>query len=438
MNVQISLRINGQEVAILTDSVSTSDSLALEERIETLKSRVGGVLMEVGCQQLVGQLRHPCCCGRPMENRGRRTVTLTCKSGEFLFERNRYRCRACRRWLTPADAVICCGSHRVTRLLAKNICQLATLEHFTRLERLLADQHGVSLAAEPMLQLAHEVGGVAEQRRLADVEAWNSQPAAQRTWPAAEVTPRRVYVSCDGIMYCTNQSEPDPRHPGQQRLIWKQMRVGCVYWQEEQKEVWHKRVIWGQEEDFHSFGAALYRLACRCGYRQATEKIFAADGGEWCWTIHQQYFADAQGILDWYHANEHVWQTARTLCPENEAAAWATAAETLLYEHGGTALLDWLLLERRQHRGKKRRLVESLIGYLQPKLDRTDYPTYRGRNCQIGTGMIESTARQLVGLRLKGPGMHWCPEGATAMTALRAQDLNGHWHSFWKSLTLAG
>ena len=438
MNVQISLRIDGQEVAVLDDAFATQNALELEQRVEALKARTGRVLMEQGCRELADHLRRPCCCGRPMENRGRRTVTLTCQSGEFLFERNRYRCRTCRRWLMPADAVICCSRHRVTRLLARNVCQLAVLEHFTRLEQLLADQHGVHLAVEPMLQLVHEAGGVAEQRRLAEVEAWNHPPAAKRVWPVPAITPRRVCVSCDGIMYCTNQSEPDPQHPGEQRLIWKQMRVGCVSWQDDQ-ERWHKRVTWGQEEDFHSFGAALYRLACRYGYREAEEKLFSADGGEWCWTIHRQYFADAQGVLDWYHANEHVWDTGRALESEKSAAAaWSRTAETLLYEQGGTGLLEWLLLEQRRRRGAKRKVVESLIQYLQPKLDRTDYPTYRGRDWPIGSGMIESTARQLVGVRLKGPGMHWRVEGATAMTALRAQDLNGCWHSFWNSLTLAG
>ena len=50
--------------------------------------------------------------------------------------------------------------------------------------------------------------------------------------------------------------------------------------------------------------------------------------------------------------------------------------------------------------------------------------------------MIESTAKQLVGIRLKGPGMHWSHDGATAITALRAQDLNDLWHTFWKTLAL--
>lgn len=35
-----------------------------------------------------------------------------------------------------------------------------------------------------------------------------------------------------------------------------------------------------------------------------------------------------------------------------------------------------------------------------------------------------STAKNLVGILLKGPGMHWSPHGATAITALRAQNLN--------------
>lgn len=437
MNVEITVRVDGREVASLSEVVFTVEALPMEEQVEGLKNRLGCVLMEAGAGELAAGLRHPCCCGRRMENKGRRCVTLTCQSGEFTLERNRYRCRACRRWLMPADAVLCCGRHRVTRLLAKSVCQLATLEHFTRLEQLLADQHGVHLGHDPMMQLAHDVGGAAEAQRLAEAENWLNQPREQRTWPEPEITPHRVYVSCDGIMYCTNQTEPDPQRPGQQRLIWRQMRVGCVSWQDQQ-EHWHKRVIWGQEEDFQSFGASLYRLACRCGYRQAEEKIFAADGGEWCWSIHQQYFADASGILDWYHANEHVWQTGHALFADREGAkSWAKQAETLLSEEGGAALVRWLLTERTGRRGSKRKAVDGLLGYVQPKLDRTDYPRYRDNGWQIGTGMIESTARQLVGLRLKGPGMHWCPHGATAMTALRAQDLNGRWHAFWKSLTLA-
>ena len=51
--------------------------------------------------------------------------------------------------------------------------------------------------------------------------------------------------------------------------------------------------------------------------------------------------------------------------------------------------------------------------------------------------MMESTCKQLVGQRLKGPGMHWIEQGAIAITALRATDLNGKWNSFWNPLALS-
>ena len=347
MNVEVTVRIDGREVANVRQEIAATESLHLEDHTEQLKRRVGSVVLEVGFRELAGSLRRPCCCGRRMENKGRRTVTILSQSGEVTFERNRYRCRECRAWQTPADACVCCGPHRVTRLLARNICQLATVEHFTRMEQLLTDQHGIHLGHDPIMKLAHDVGTAAEEKRLAEVAHWQESSPQDRRWPEPEVTPKRVSVSCDGIMYCTNQSEPDPQNPGQQRLIWKQMRVGCVYWQDSE-ERWNKQVIWGQEEDYHSFGASLYRLACRCGYREADEKIFAADGGDWCWTIHQQYFAEAAGVLDWYHASEYVWDCAKALFSQRaQVTAWADQALTHLRDEGGEGLLAWLLPRRR-------------------------------------------------------------------------------------------
>ncbi len=51
--------------------------------------------------------------------------------------------------------------------------------------------------------------------------------------------------------------------------------------------------------------------------------------------------------------------------------------------------------------------------------------------------MMESTCKQLVGQRLKGPGMHWTEKGAIAVTALRATNLNHKWNKFWNSLVLS-
>jgi hypothetical protein len=434
MLIEVTVRIDGREVANLTQTIS-GDAAVIEEGTRRFGQRIECTILDHGFGGLARNVRRPICCGRPMQSRGRRCVTFQTLSGEVVVERTRYRCRTCRKWRTPADEQIACGRHRLTRPLAQRICQLATIEHFTRLEQLLADQHGVHLGREEILEVVHDVGGAAEQQRRADVQAWQECPGLKRSWPEPEVTPRRIYVSCDGIMYCTNESEPDPNDPKRRRLLWQQMKVGCVYWQTESGD-WRKQMIWGRESP-EEFGACLFRLACRCGYRQATEKIFAADGADWCWEIRARYFGDATGILDWYHVSEHVWATAHALDADSESAGnWVAEAAGHLREHGGEGLIAWLQEQRSLYRCRKRIALIQLLNYLEPRSAFLDYPRYRERGWQIGTGMMESTAKQLVGLRLKGPGMHWTEAGALAITALRAQDLNNRWHSFWKSLAL--
>lgn len=77
---------------------------------------------------------------------------------KVTYERMRYRCRKRGKWQTPADSVICCGPLRVTKLLAKKVCQLAVTNHFTQLEQLLADRHAVHLAGETIWELVQHVG----------------------------------------------------------------------------------------------------------------------------------------------------------------------------------------------------------------------------------------------------------------------------------------
>lgn len=434
MVVQITTWIDGREVEQVEQELSGTPA-EREERAHRLGKQVGRVITEHALAEAAGQVRHPCCCGRSMQNKGRRRLTMRGLDGDLRVPRTRYHCGTCGQNVYAADGLLMCGRHRVTRPLAQRACQLATVEHFTELPQLLFDQHGVRLSHEELIELVHDVGGEADRLRQAEAQVWLDTPPEQRVWPEPEVAPERVYVSCDGILYCTNLREPDPHEPGRQRLIWQQMRVGCVYWQDAQ-EHWHKHVLWGRE-DAKPFGASLYRLACRCGYRQARETIFAADGADWCWELHQQYFPAAAGIVDWFHVSEHVWSTARLLHPDQAAArAWVDQAQALLHDAGGVGLLNWLLPQHAAARGQRRAALQRLIGYVQPRLDRTDYPAYRAHGWQIGTGMIESTARQLVGLRLKGPGMHWSEHGAIAVTALRAQSLNHRWHSFWQTLVL--
>lgn len=433
MHVEVIVRIDGQQVECLEQEI-TGRAPEIEETSHRLGKRMACTITGAGLNQLAEQAHRPSCCGRPMRHKGWKKRTFTGLDGEFIVRRTRYRCRECGCEQYAADAEIACGRHSVTRPLAKRVCQLATVEHYTQLDELLFDQHGVRLSRDEMMRIVHDVGTAADRWRRAEYEAWRESP--RKIWPEPEFRPDRIYVSCDGIYYCTNQREPDPQRPDENRLLWQEMKVGCVAWQDEHGR-WRKQVIWGRESP-QDFGQALFLLACRCGYREAQEKIFAADGADWCWTIREQYFVDAEGILDWYHASEHVWKAARVLGRDPDAVkAWAERALEQLATGGGRGLVDWLRPQRSSLRGKRRTALNSLLAYIEPRQSLMDYPDYRARGWKIGTGLMESTVKQLVAVRLKGPGMHWSEQGAVALTALRAQRINSHWHQFWSNLVIA-
>ncbi len=431
MLIQFTVAVDGREVGSESREVSGS-AAEVEEQIRQMQQRTGRMALEPALLRIADQIPAPRCCGRAMASRGQRVITVRTTFGEVSVSRRVSCCERCGWRCAPADAQFCCGRHRITRPLAQRVCQLATLAHFPQMPELLANQLGVTLGHDTLLELVHDIGGGADRLRRAEA----ARSARQRRPPACWLgeAPRRIWISVDGIMYCTNLREPDPEHPGRKRLVWQQMKVGCVAW-EDADGVWHKQLVWGRESP-EEFGAALWRLACQCGYQEADDKLFAADGGAWCWDIQARYFGEAVGILDWYHASEHVWDAAKLVAPA-DPGAWAQAALTELRHHGGEGLIAWLTPHIAPRRGTARKALENLKTYLVGQRDHLDYPAYRAQGWPIGTGRMESSCKQLVGVRLKGPGMHWTEAGALAITALKAIDLNGQWQAFWNNLALS-
>ena len=68
--------------------------------------------------------------------------------------------------------------------------------------------------------------------------------------------------------------------------------------------------------------------------------------------------------------------------------------------------------------------LRKLIGYFENNRHRTDYPTYRQKGWDIGSGPTEAGCK-LIGERLKGSGMRWVEEGAATVAALRALYISG-------------
>lgn len=362
-------------------------------------------------------------------------------NGPVTVRRARFLCTVSGRYCFPLDEVLDLPPGEVTAYLSKRALRLATHMGFSELQEELHYQHEVSLSSSVLNRLTQQVGGVADQDRRGTVEALQALPegVAHEEYVLAQeaiARPKRLYISCDGVMYPTRyrQSEGD-RH----RIVYQEMKCGTVFWQEG-NATWHKRVL-SSREDPERFGLSLWALAVRCGMLQADEVIFISDGGGWCDTVARKYFRDAIRILDWYHLSEHIWEAARALyADESAASGWASRCHGILRESSGIGLLRYLERSRRRRANSAGSqglsALEGLIAYLEPRLPITDYVEYRERGFVIGSGMMESTCKQLVGKRLKGCGRQWSEGGAVAMSALIGHRLNRTWEAFWTTRPL--
>ena len=240
--------------------------------------------------------------------------------GPITIRRARFQCEKTGCMVVPLDELLDLPSGESTPSLAQRAQRLGTRMSFAELQEELLAQHDVKLTDSTLDSQMQAVGGVAEADWQTQVDVLAQLPrgvAREQKVAVRRVAPKRLYASCDGITYRTCYREDDPEHPGEKRIVFQEMKVGAVYWQDEE-ERWHKQVVTGRE-DPEGFGLRLWILAVQCGMLDCPEVIFISDGGAWCSTVAELYFKGATRVLDWYHLSEYIWDAGQmqrlTPCP---------------------------------------------------------------------------------------------------------------------------
>lgn len=188
--------------------------------------------------------------------------------------------------------------------------------------------------------------------------------------------------------------------------------------------------------EWDGLAGKLHAEALRCGLMQAREVFVVADGGVWIWNLKAERFPHATGVLDFYHASQHLWACAHALFGKEGDAArrWV---EPLLHQlrHGGEAGvlrtlagLDELLacLDEEAREAARREAA-----YFDTHREHLHYEAVSARGCPAGSGRMESTCAQLQG-RLKRTGQFWTPEGKENLLALELARRNDDWEELWK------
>jgi hypothetical protein len=75
----------------------------------------------------------------------------------------------------------------------------------------------------------------------------------------------------------------------------------------------------------------------------AADGTVLADGAEWIWTLAEDVFPQAAGVLDFYHAAEHIADAVKAIWPAGEQADGLFASGRSAVLTGGKAGLErWI------------------------------------------------------------------------------------------------
>ncbi len=175
-----------------------------------------------------------------------------------------------------------------------------------------------------------------------------------------------------------------------------------------------------------ALGPSWRRAAARLGIKRTDQITVLADGAKWIWNQVARSLPGAAGLLDFYHAGEHVYAAAHAIHGEGTTAAktWAEARKRTLLESGADALIKTLQTDAGD--------ASDLIAYLEPHTAHTDYRRRLREGRSIGSGMVEGSCKTAIGKRLKQTGARWKHRRVEHMASLCCLCYGDQWDAYWK------
>ncbi len=343
--------------------------------------------------------------------------------GVVWMQRAYYYCGRCQQSFLPYDEALGLVDE-VSPGLMPLVCLAGTLLPFAdAAQDLLQRFSGVRLSASTVLRDTEGEGERLRARQKAGRMVEPTQPEPFWTGPREAGQPT-AYVGLDAF------SVP-MQGIGASKAEHRMLYTALLYTPDKK----HTRYLVDFELD--ALAEQIRFQARALGITQVSDLIAITDGGNGLEEALQRHLAAClQTILDWYHAAEHLCDFAKVWHVHDEAARvrWQTEAKGILYEQGGEALLTHLqaLALPAGASAQAWEELRKLIGYFTNNRHRTDYPTYRRKGWDIGSGPTEAGCK-IIGERLKGSGMRWVEDGAVTVASLRALYVSGGkvWDGFW-------
>jgi hypothetical protein len=455
------------------EEIEEGDMKGLEEKIYEGIFKIGRRLMEgvlnKGKESV--QTKIECECGHDQNLVGYRRKKILTLFGVVEFNRPYYHCKAkkeeeegdeeqaekCSQGRCPVDEVWGVEGKRTTPGVQRHVSYLCATLTFEEAAETFQRFLPLGMSPRQALNLMIPVGKALEEKEDEAVKALFDRALKAKTDDDRESSENikkdiyRLYIELDGIFARIRRGSVPMEEHELKRIgdIYREIKVGATFLAERGPE--HSELVEGVYIDTPQkgsmryvarrtakggFGPLLYALAEATGLSRAQQVVVLGDGAVWIWKLVAEHFPDAVQIVDLYHAEEHVWEVAHAVYGHKgqKAELWAKQACTLLVNGKIKELVQEIskLPKISPAEGESRTIPERAVDYFTTNAERMRYPQFRAQGMHIGSGIAEAACKTVVGVRAKGTGMRWTPEGLDAVLPLRAAKLSGTYDQFWE------
>lgn len=402
---------------------------AIEQTTQTVLQEVGRQTVEMTLKTMRKPYPDPvvtCECGHEAAYIRRRPACLHTIFGKLTVTRAYYLCPTCHQGTYPLDKKL--GLHpnalsaELARLAAMTGVQLPFGTGRDLLEALIL----VSVSDQAMGKATRQVG----EKVVTEEEKWLKKaedPAFLRQRQRESRRPVRLYGTMDA-------TKVHIRDDGSHR--WRDLKIGAWFeasgqpptspegeWSIQAKNIHYYTDICPASE----FGDLLWSSGVAHDAQLARELVMLGDGAEWIWNLVATHFPKAIQILDWFHACAYLLPVAQVAFSTVEKQTnWVTEMKQLMWEGHIEELIaacDTLYATCSHD------VIRITANYFETHKERMQYAHFRKQGYHIGSGTIESAAKQIGMMRMKVPGAIWNEENARLVAKARAAYLSDQWQS---------
>ena len=357
--------------------------------------------------------------------------------GPVTITRAWYHCADCRHGLAPRDAELGVAGASLSPGLAAMNDQAAAAAPFAKAAGLLEGLAGVALTVK-RVERAAEASGAAQ---AAAVRERSAAIAGRKLVPLPpSPVPDMLYGAIDGTGVTMTAKETAGRQGKGEggRARTREVKLGVFFTQDEVDDDGYPVRDQGSAsyiatfEPAAVFGDLVKAEGIRRGADHVRQLTILGDGAAWIWGIATDKFPEATQIVDLFHAREHIHDLARLLefmLLDHKDEWLAARMEDLDYGD-----IDGICAAARIFplAGVKKDELDTALGYFENNAPRMRYNWFRSRGLFVGSGLVESGCKAVIGQRLKLSGMRWTTTGADAITTLRCQQASRPNDRIWQ------